>query len=122
MNAARQSLLEHLSELDDDFADLYLNDPESLATETIESKIHEYCLSRKLSPLLMGSSLRNYGTDDLLDAVVKYLPNPREVSNPVVRDRLAASTGFCGLAFKNVHDRQRGKIESRDVCKAQRFQ
>lgn len=114
LKKSRQSLLEKLAEIDDDFADLYLNTADSLDIETIESEIRDHCLHRKLSPLLMGSSLRNQGTSDLLDAVIKYLPNPLELKNPVVNELLSSSSGFYGLAFKNVHHKQKGTVSERN--------
>ncbi|OWA51330.1 Ribosome-releasing factor 2, mitochondrial [Hypsibius exemplaris] len=107
---SRLAVLEALADEDDAFADLFLNDPSSLDAATIESTIRQCCIDRRLSPLLIGSSIRNIGVSQLLDAITRYLPDPLATTRPVVSERLAASTGFYGMAFKNVHDKQKGLL------------
>jgi elongation factor G len=62
-----------------------------------------------LLPVLCGTALRNRGIQPLLDGVLDYLPAPHE------RAADASALGsnaapFCALAFKVVHDKQRGLI------------
>lgn len=62
-----------------------------------------------LLPVLCGTALRNRGVQPLLDAVLDYLPAPNER----VADAAALGNNdapFCALAFKVVHDKQRGLI------------
>jgi elongation factor G len=49
--------------------------------DMIRSAIRQGTIARKLTPVLMGSAYRNKGVQPLLDAVVRYLPNPADVEN-----------------------------------------
>ncbi len=78
---------------------------EALIIEAVRKGV----VSRELSPVFLGSAYRNKGIQPLLDAVVRYLPNPAEVENLAMDldaegspRRLVAdpSAGTCALAFK----------------------
>lgn len=58
----------------------------------------------------MGSSLKGHGVEDVLDAVTQFLPNPFQLEKPAVNERLKSTTGIYGLAFKNVHHKQKGLL------------
>ena len=44
---------------------------------------HWLTLARKITPVFCGSSLRNKGVQPLLDAVVDYLPSPKDMPPPI---------------------------------------
>ena len=72
----------------------------------------------KITPVLCGSSYKNKGVQNLLDAVVDYLPNPLDVGEIKGVDEKDAevvrhpsfSEPFCGLAFKIMADPFVGKL------------
>jgi elongation factor G len=76
--AARVQLLEALSENDDAFMMKYL-EGESITTEEIESSIRSETLANRLVPVLCGAAFKNKGVQQLLDAIVKYLPSPLDI-------------------------------------------
>jgi elongation factor G len=74
---ARRHLLESLSMYSDDLLELLLAEepvPETLIHEVIRSAVH----SQQLTPVYLGSAYRNKGVQPLLDAVVRYLPSPKD--------------------------------------------
>jgi elongation factor G len=80
--AARVQLLEALSENDDAFMMKYL-EGESITMEEIESSIRRETLTNRLVPVVCGAAFKNKGVQQLLDAIVKYLPSPLDI--PAVR-------------------------------------
>lgn len=104
----RQVLVETLADVDDEIAELFLEEQEP-SVEQIKNAIRRATIARKFSPVLMGSALANTGVQAVLDAVVDYLPNPSEVLNTAlnVADNEAkvnlvpsVQMPFLGLAFK----------------------
>ncbi|CAH1175730.1 unnamed protein product [Phaedon cochleariae] len=81
----RHELIEHLSNCDDAFGEMYLEE-KPLTVSDIKSAIRRSCLQRKFTPVLVGTALKNKGVQPLLDAVLEYLPNPGEVSNYGLRE------------------------------------
>jgi len=76
--AHRESLFEGLAELDDSFLEKYLAG-EAIPLEEVQSLIRQGTLGAKLVPVLCGSAFKNKGIQQLLDAVVDYLPSPLDV-------------------------------------------
>jgi elongation factor G len=74
---ARRHLLESLSMYSDELLELLLAEEpvsETLVHEVIRSAVH----SQQLTPVYLGSAYRNKGVQPLLDAVVRYLPSPKD--------------------------------------------
>ena len=76
--AARESLVEIVADVDDAIAEKYLAG-EPVDAETLRAALRRACVAQKLVPVLMGTALRNKGVQPLLDAVVDYLPSPLDV-------------------------------------------
>jgi elongation factor G len=76
--AARIHLLEALSENDDAFMMKYL-EGENITTEEIESSIRRETLTNRVVPVVCGAAFKNKGVQQLLDAIVKYLPSPLDI-------------------------------------------
>jgi len=76
--AARVQLLEALSEHDDAFMMKYL-EGESITTEEIESSIRRETLANRLVPVVCGAAFKNKGVQQLLNAIVQYLPSPLDI-------------------------------------------
>lgn len=108
----REELIEILTNADETLGDLFLAEKE-LTNADIKAAVRRTCISRKFTPVLVGTALRNKGVQPLLDAVIDYLPNPGEVENIALREREGKETEkvilssarndskpFVGLAFK----------------------
>ncbi|KAI5608427.1 ribosome-releasing factor 2, mitochondrial [Silurus asotus] len=111
VNQARATLIEQVAELDDEFAELLLGEYgdnfDSMPAGKLQEAIRRVTLSRKGVPVLCGSSLKNKGVQPLLDAITAYLPAPDERNHDLVR---WYKDDLCALAFKVVHDKQRGPL------------
>ncbi|KAI5089368.1 ribosome-releasing factor 2, mitochondrial [Silurus meridionalis] len=111
VNQARATLIEQVAELDDEFAELLLGEYgdnfDSMPAGKLQEAIRRVTLSRKGVPVLCGSSLKNKGVQPLLDAITTYLPAPDERNHDLVR---WYKDDLCALAFKVVHDKQRGPL------------
>uniref|UniRef100_A0A0G4EZN1 Elongation factor G, mitochondrial n=1 Tax=Chromera velia CCMP2878 TaxID=1169474 RepID=A0A0G4EZN1_9ALVE len=77
----RASLLELLADLDDEFAETFLELEDEVSVEAVDAAIRRQTLAHNLVPMLMGSAQKNEGVQNLLDAVCRYLPSPAEVEN-----------------------------------------
>uniref|UniRef100_A0A2I3GCP8 Ribosome-releasing factor 2, mitochondrial n=1 Tax=Nomascus leucogenys TaxID=61853 RepID=A0A2I3GCP8_NOMLE len=79
---ARNALIEQVADLDDEFADLVLEEFSEnfdlLPAEKLQTAIHRVTLAQTAVPVLCGSALKNKGIQPLLDAVTMYLPSPEE--------------------------------------------
>jgi elongation factor G len=105
--ARREKLLDAASLHSDALTEALLEGRPS--EELIIEAVRKGTISRKLTPVLVGSAFRNKGIQPLLDAVVRYLPDPTEVDNFAVdldtdgtQRKLVAdpSAKACALAFK----------------------
>ena len=113
----RAELVELAAEQDDALMEKYFEEGD-LPLEDIKKGLRKATLAMKVTPVLCGSSYKNKGVQNLLDAIVDYLPNPLDIGeikgvNPKgeEEDRLPdASAPFCGLAFKIMADPFVGKL------------
>lgn len=76
----REELLDAVSMFSDELAEKFLGG-EEIAEDMIHTAIRKGTLSEQLVPVMMGSAYKNKGIQLLLDAVMRYLPNPTEVKN-----------------------------------------
>ncbi|GFO04114.1 ribosome-releasing factor 2, mitochondrial [Plakobranchus ocellatus] len=106
---ARSDLIGRLTDFDEHLADLVLCDTkvEDIPGEDIVRAIRAATLQHKVVPVLCGSSLRNRGVQPLLDAINFYLPSPMDISYGFAK---YYGTDLCALAFKVIHDKQRGPL------------
>lgn len=74
---ARASMIEALSWLDESMMDLHASGrvPDELE---IQHAIRKATLESNLTPVMFGSAFKNVGVQEVLDAVVRYLPSPNE--------------------------------------------
>ena len=77
--ARREEMMDALTMFSDDLAEAYLDGKETV--DQIHKAVRAGVLSLELTPVFMGSAYRNKGIQPLLDAVVGYLPCPRDVVN-----------------------------------------
>ncbi|XP_043095214.1 ribosome-releasing factor 2, mitochondrial [Puntigrus tetrazona] len=111
VSEARATLIEQVADLDDDFAELvlgqYSENFDAVPAGKLQEALRRVTLARKGVPVLCGSSLKNKGVQPLLDAITAYLPAPNERNHDLVR---WYKDDLCALAFKVVHDKQRGPL------------
>ena len=80
VEAARSTLIERLSEVDEEMGELYLMEEKPTQEQLIKA-IRRCTIARTFVPVFMGSAFKNKGVQLLLDGVVDYLPAPNEVVN-----------------------------------------
>lgn len=74
----RELLFENLADLDDNFMENYIQGITPSLPE-IQRLIRQGTVKAQIVPVLCGSAFRNKGIQQLLDAVVNYLPSPLDV-------------------------------------------
>jgi elongation factor G len=104
----RHELVEAAAEATDELTEAYLTD-EDLSEEQIREGLRALTLSLRGVPVLCGSALKYKGIQPLLNAVVDYLPSPKDVppmrgTNPETEEEEerhpTSKDPLCGLAFK----------------------
>lgn len=104
----RAKLIETVADVDEEMANLFLDEIEP-TLEQLKAAIRRATISRKFTPVFMGSALADKFIQPMLDGVCDYLPNPGEVANMALdtRNKEAPvklipynSLPFVGLAFK----------------------
>lgn len=115
----RNILIEAVADQDENLMNKYL-EGEEMTEEEIRAGIRLATISVSMIPVTCGSSYRNKGVQQLLDAVVDYMPSPLDV--PAIRgvstddeeielERPANDDGpFSALAFKVMADPFVGKL------------
>lgn len=76
----REEMLEAATMFSDELMEAVLEE-KSVSEEMVISAIRRGTLSRKLTPVFLGSAYKNKGVQILLDAVNHYLPCPTDVEN-----------------------------------------
>jgi elongation factor G len=116
--AARADLIAALAELDDEIANLYLEEKEPTALQ-LKLAIRRLTVRNQFVPIVAGSAFRNKGVQSLLDAIVDYLPSPLDIDpargqHPETGEEIFVGPDdhgkFCGLAFKIWTDPFVGKL------------
>ena len=111
-NKYRQELVETAVEQDEKLMEAYLNG-EEIKTEDLISCVRKGCLNFSFVPVLTGSAFKNKGVQPLLDAVVNYLPSPKDIglikgtkpgSDEEIIMKFEDDAPFSALAFKVAND------------------
>lgn len=113
----RGKMIEALADFDENIMMKYL-EGEEITEEEIKAAIRNATLAVQIIPVMCGSSYRNKGVQQLLDAVIDYLPSPLDI--PAIKgvnmdgeeDERHPSDDepFSALAFKIVTDPYVGKL------------
>ncbi|AFV90361.1 MAG: elongation factor G [Acidipropionibacterium acidipropionici] len=77
--AARAEMMETVAENDEEFMELYLDDPDSITNDQLKAAIRRGVLANAFTAVTCGTSFKNKGVQPLLDAIVDYLPSPEDV-------------------------------------------
>ncbi|GHV30427.1 elongation factor G [Clostridia bacterium] len=114
----RVNMLEVVAEQDEELMHKYLSG-EELSAQEIKKGIRKGTIANDMVPVLCGSSYRNKGVQELLDAVVDYMPAPMDVPvitgvNPETDEKGTRESSdtepFAALAFKIATDPYVGKL------------
>jgi len=106
------ALIESIVELDDVLLEKYFGG-EEISLDELKKAIRTATIDRRITPMIMGSSYKNKGVQNLLDAMVDFLPSPVDIdaikgTNPdtgAEEERKADENApFAGLAFKIAND------------------
>ena len=114
----REELLDAASNYDDDLMELVLEE-EEIPVDMLKAAIRKGVIANELNPVFVGSAYKNKGIQELLDAVVDYLPSPLDIppvegTDPKTGDTITrkadVSEPFSALAFKIMTDPYVGKL------------
>lgn len=94
----KYKLCETLAEICEDMLDTLVNEAD-ITDRYIEECVSKLTNSFKLSPILYGSALKGLGVEEILEAIIKYLPAPS------IEEREEA----LGIVYKIHHGRVGGK-------------
>ena len=114
-NRYYDELVETVVEMDDEILLMWLDDPNSITINDIKKCIRKGTINTDIFPTFCGSSFKNKGVQNILDAVIDYLPNPTEVDPQPEVDGTGVETGkvatvdingpLRALAFKIMEDK-----------------
>ncbi|MGB6068723.1 MAG: elongation factor G [Desulfomonilaceae bacterium] len=113
---ARQQMLESVCELDDELLERYLEGDTDIPADLIYQTLRQGTLDLKTTPVLMGTAFKNKGIQQLLDAVVDFLPSPLDVPPIQGKDTKGKTVTrpvdgpFSALAFKVMNDPYTGNL------------
>ncbi|ERP31286.1 elongation factor G [Chitinivibrio alkaliphilus] len=114
----RDALLEALADYDEAIMEAVLEEAD-ISIETVQKAIRRAVIYEKFCPVMCGSAFKDKGVQQLLDAVVAYLPTPPErgsimgVDPSTEKEISRAPTGtdpFSALVFKVESDEHVGTI------------
>ena len=114
----RQALLEAVAETDEELMEKFFEEGDLTEAE-IKKAIRKATIANDMVPVLCGSSYRNKGVQNMLDAVVDFMPSPLDV--PAIKGIIPRTEEedvrhssdeepFAALAFKIMTDPFVGKL------------
>lgn len=115
----RAQLIEGVAEESDELLEQFMEDPDSISEEVMYSVIRKAILELRITPVLCGSAFKNKGVQNLMDAIVRFLPCPTDVdaiqgTDPDTDEEITRSPSvdqpFAALAFKIATDPYVGRI------------
>ena len=116
-NEYREKMIESVAEQDEELMMKYL-EGEALSEEEIKKGLRTGTIANKIVPVVCGSSYKNKGVQELLNAVVAYMPSPLDIADikgeTLEGEETSAKTSdaepFAALAFKIATDPFVGKL------------
>jgi len=110
----REMAIERVAEIDDRIMELFLAEQE-IPSDLFHAALRRGCIEEGMIPVVGGSAFQNQGIQLLMDAVIRYLPSPKDV--PAIRGvdsdeerHSDPDEPFSALAFKVVADRYAGRL------------
>ena len=115
---AREFMVEKVSEVDEALMEKYLEGQE-ISVDELRKAIRRGTIAMTMTAVITGSALKNKGVQQLLDAVVAYLPSPKDVeairgTNPETNEEKEChpneEESLACLAFKIASDKFVGSL------------
>ncbi len=109
----RTELVDTCLEQDDEAMEAFLTHGTVPSGDILRACIRKGTLNSSFNPILCGSSYKNKGVQQVLDAVVDYLPAPTDVAaiktvdadgEPIGERKCSDDEPFSALAFKVIND------------------
>jgi elongation factor G len=113
-----EELVDLAVDFDEDLMMKVLED-EPYTVDELKAAIRKGCIACELTPVTVGASFKNKGIQNLLDAIVDYLPSPLDVppiegtdvsSGEEIKRHADPKEPFAALAFKVMTDPFVGKL------------
>jgi elongation factor G len=116
-NEYREKLLNAASDIDDGIMMAYLNG-ETIDSDSIRAAIRKGTIDLAFTPVLCGAAFKNKGVQPLLDAVIDFLPSPKDKGKIYGKTESGDDTSrepindesFSALAFKVMNDPYVGQL------------
>lgn len=119
VNEWREKLVETVAVQDEALMERFFEDPDSITVDEMKAVVRKSVIAMDFCPVLCGSSFKNKGVHNLLDAVVAYLPHP--LDKPEIIGRVPGteeerkfsvdtSSPLAALAFKIATDPFVGRL------------
>ena len=115
----RHHLIEETASYDEHLMEKYLEE-EEITVDELKAAIRKGCLDNTFIPTLCGSAFKNKGVQRLLDAVIDFMPSPKDLeavigldpqdSDVELRRDVSSDAPFSALAFKIMTDPYVGKL------------
>jgi elongation factor G len=113
------NLIEIVAESDDKLLEKYLEGT-NLTADELTFGLRQAVIKRKVFPVIAGSVLTDKGIPEILEAIVKYLPNPQEGPKIEAQDSLRPEekkeilfkddSPFSAFVFKSISDPYVGQL------------
>ncbi len=114
----RATLVERIAELDDALTVKFLEGDE-ISIDELKAGLRKAVIANQATPVFCGSALRNKGVQNVLDAVIDYLPSPADIppvkgtdpdTNEPVEFPAEDDAPLSALVFKIVTDPYVGRL------------
>jgi elongation factor G len=108
----RAKMIEELSSHDDELMEKYIGG-EELTNDEIKAAIRKSTIAIQIIPVICGSAFKNKGVQNLLDAVIDYMPAPTDIppikgidtdTEAEIERKASDEEPFSALAFKIMTD------------------
>lgn len=108
----REKMIEALADFDEEIMERYLSG-EDVGEDLIRAALRKGTIELRITPVLCGSAFKNKGVQQLLDAIVDYLPCPLDIppvrgiephTGKEITKRATDDEPFSALAFKIMTD------------------
>ncbi len=107
-----EELTEMIAENDEELMEKYFENGELSSKELIEG-FKKSVLKREIFPIFAASALTNIGTQQVLDMIIDFLPDPlqkKELPTETGEVNLSPDEPFAAIVFKTISDPYTGRI------------